>query len=117
MTTFISQIIVRSNQLSLHTEMGSNMTEESSLESKVTQLSKKIDDQGKFTRALVLICTGTILAVHMWTVTETFTAIPAVVLSSVMENMELLIKEYRALDTVTAKQERAEGSSQNKTIK
>lgn len=53
------------------------MTENSSLESKIDALSKKIDSQARFTRSVVLLCTTAIVGVVLYIFTEVMSTIPA----------------------------------------
>ena len=53
------------------------MADGSSFETSLAQLSKKIDEQARFTRSVVIICTLTILGVVFYTMTEMFSSLPA----------------------------------------
>jgi hypothetical protein len=53
----------------------------STLEGKIDALSKKIDNQSRFTRSVILLCTAAILAVVFYTITEVLSTLPASIVS------------------------------------
>lgn len=91
------------------------MTEESSFEGKLAQLTKRIDDQARFTRTLVVVCTAAVLAVNMWIVTETFSSLPTMIIASLMENMDVISRQYKALEESGSKNAPAGTTSQSTT--
>jgi len=63
-----------------------------------SQLSKKIDDQARFTRAVVIICTLAILGVMFYTLTSIVTTLPGLVLAHFMGNLEQVVMEYKLVE-------------------
>lgn len=75
------------------------MGDGSSFETSLAQLSKKIDEQARFTRSVVIICTLTILGVVFYTMTEMFSSLPANIVLYFMGNMEKIVYEWKAIET------------------
>ncbi|HNB24750.1 MAG TPA: hypothetical protein PKZ32_20180 [Candidatus Melainabacteria bacterium] len=75
------------------------MGDGSSFETSIAQLSKKIDEQARFTRSVVIICTLTILGVVFYTMTEMFSSMPANIVLHFMGNMEKIVYEWKAIET------------------
>lgn len=71
-----------------------NMTEESSFESKLNQLTKHIDDQARFTRTVVVVSTAAILGVMAYALTETVSYIPRLVVAEYMASMDTIISQW-----------------------
>jgi len=74
------------------------MVDGSSFETSLAQLSKKIDEQARFTRSVVIICTLTILGVVFYTMTEMFSSLPANCVLHFMGNMEKIVYEWKAIE-------------------
>jgi hypothetical protein len=74
------------------------MADGSSFETSIAQLSKKIDEQARFTRSVVIICTLTILGVVFYTMTEMFSSMPANIVLHFMGNMEKIVYEWKAIE-------------------
>lgn len=75
------------------------MSDGSSFETSLAQLSKKIDEQARFTRSVVIICTLTILGVVFYTMTEMFSSLPANIVLHFMGNMEKIVYEWKAIES------------------
>lgn len=67
-------------------------------ETALAQLSKKIDEQARFTRSVTIICTLTILGVVFYTMTEMFSSLPANIVLHFMGNMEKIVYEWKAIE-------------------
>jgi hypothetical protein len=76
------------------------MAEETSLESTVNQLTKRIDDQARFTRTVVVVCTTAILGVMFYMLTILFSDMPYMFVARYMENLEAIVKQWRAIDAL-----------------
>lgn len=74
------------------------MADGSSFETGLAQLSKKIDEQARFTRSVTIICTLTILGVVFYTMTEMFSSMPANIVLHFMGNMEKIVYEWKAIE-------------------
>lgn len=74
------------------------MTEGTSLESKIAVLAKRIDDQARFTRAVVVICSTAVLGVMFYMMTEIFSTLPAVILTNALGSMDKLVYMWRATE-------------------
>ena len=83
------------------------MTEDSSLDSKIAQLTKRIDDQARFTRTLVVVCTASIMGVFFYLLTELYGHYPLFTFNFFMQNMDKLYYEWRAIDVLQKRQESA----------
>lgn len=75
------------------------MADGSAIETAVAQLSKKIDEQARFTRSVVIICTLTVLGVVFYTMTEMFSSMPANIVMHFMGNMEKIVSEWKLIET------------------
>jgi hypothetical protein len=72
------------------------MTEGSSLENKIAQLSKHMDDQSRFTRTLVVVCTTAVMGVLFYMLTEVFTTLPSVVVTTYLGQMDTIVTMWNA---------------------
>jgi hypothetical protein len=82
-------------------DSGTNLKPEITMES----LSKKIDDQFRFTRSVIFLCTCLILGVVFYILVQLYEGIPEMVIARFMSNMEPLVKEARAADSNIRRQE------------
>ncbi len=57
------------------------MSQEGNLSEQIGALSKKIEDQGRFTRVLVMLCTSAIAAIMFYLTTEVVSSLPMLQLS------------------------------------
>ena len=72
---------------------------DSGTEITIAILAKKIDDQARFTRSVVIICTLAVLGVMFYTLTEVFTSLPQAVVLHYMANLEPIVKEWHAAES------------------
>jgi hypothetical protein len=87
------------------------MTTGSGDESILAQLSKKIDDQMRFTRIVFVLCTLAIVGVLYFTMTSELAVLPDLVLTRFMGNMEPLVNEWKLAEMAVMKK-RATGQPQ-----
>lgn len=57
------------------------MSQEGNLSEQISSLSKKIEDQARFTRVLVLLCTSAMAAIMFYLTTEVVSSLPMIQLS------------------------------------
>ncbi|MBX9877368.1 MAG: hypothetical protein K2Y22_02835 [Candidatus Obscuribacterales bacterium] len=57
------------------------MSQEGNVSEQLSALSKKIEDQSRFTRVLVLMCTSAIAAIMFYLTTEVVSSLPMLQLS------------------------------------
>ena len=60
----------------------------------LAQLSKKIDEESRFTRVVCALCTLAIVGVLYYTMTSAIAVFPDLVLAKIMGNMQPLAKQY-----------------------
>jgi hypothetical protein len=77
------------------------MADHNTLEGKLEVLSKKVDNQARFTRGVILLCTSAILAANFYTITELLAILPASIMS-VTENYCKAIRSASARPSVTS---------------
>jgi hypothetical protein len=66
----------------------------------VTQLaalSKKIDDQERFTRSIMVVCTVSVLALMFYTLTATYSNLPSTMVFYFMGNLEKIVTEWNLI--------------------
>jgi hypothetical protein len=63
-------------------------------------LSKKIDDQARFTRAVTIICTLAIIAVVFYSLTSLVSVLPGLVLADFMGNLEQVQTQWKLIENV-----------------
>ena len=78
--------------------MRGNMTEATELEKCFAQLSKRLEQQSRFTRSVTVICTLLILGVVFYTSTTMISVVPQLIVANLMGNMEQLAQEWRLID-------------------
>ena len=71
---------------------------EGTLESKIAQLAKRIDDQARFTRAVTVICTTAILGVMFYTLTQMFGNLPGVIVTNFLGQMDTIVLMWDATE-------------------
>ena len=75
---------------------------DSGMEMTLQALAKKVDEQARFTRSVVIICTLTILGVTFYTLTEMFSNLPSMVILQYMSNLEKIVYEWNSIQqTIT----------------
>jgi hypothetical protein len=83
------------------------MTQGSGDENILAQLSKKIDDQARFSRIVVVLCTLTIVGILYFIMTSEIQVLPDLVMTRIMGNMETLVVEWHLVETAVAKKRAA----------
>ena len=83
------------------------MTQGSGDESILAQLSKKIDDQARFTRIVFVFCTLAVVGVLYFTMTSELAVLPDLVLTRFMGNMEPLVSEWKLAEIAVLKKRQA----------
>ena len=73
------------------------MADESALETQVGQLTKRIDDQARFTRTVVVVCTTAILGVMFYMLTVIFSDLSYVFIARYMENLDKIAFQWKAI--------------------
>jgi len=71
------------------------MAEDSSIEQKLAELAKSVQDQSRFTRAILLVCTSAMMAVAFWSIVQTITILPSAVVVQFMNEMPSIVKQWR----------------------
>lgn len=71
------------------------MAEDSSLEQKVAELSKQVQDQSRFTRAIVLVCTAATMGVLFWIVVQVFSLLPGAIMLQYMTNLPNVVAQWK----------------------
>jgi hypothetical protein len=78
------------------------MADGSSFETSLEQIGKKIDEQARFTRSVVIICTLSILGVTHYTLIEIYGSLPANCVMHFMGNMEKIVAEWKLIEASMA---------------
>ncbi|MBZ0189811.1 MAG: hypothetical protein K8F91_26435 [Candidatus Obscuribacterales bacterium] len=73
---------------------------DSDLDERLTQLSQKVDDQFRFTRNVLVLCTLTIIGVMVFTVTQIFNSLPSQIILNYMSNLDQIVAEWKACEFV-----------------
>lgn len=73
----------------------------------LAQLAKRIEDQGRFTRTIIISCTLGILALFFYAITEIYTTLPQAVVLHYMANVEPIVREWRIAESNLNRQEAA----------
>ncbi len=73
------------------------MAEETALETQVGQLTKRIDDQARYTRTVVVVCTTAILGVMFYMLTVIFSDLSYVFIARYMENLDKIVFQWKAI--------------------
>ncbi len=79
------------------------MTEATEVEKVLAHLSKRIEEQSRFTRSVTVICTLLILGVSCYTSTTMITVMPSLIVANLMGNMEQLVQQWKLIDKNTRK--------------
>lgn len=73
------------------------MTEGTSANSNA-DLIKRIEDQARFTRAVVVICTAAVLGVMFVSMTWIFSYLPTLLNASMLSNLQNVVYEWHAIE-------------------
>lgn len=74
------------------------MAEETSLEGQLAQLTRRIDDQARFTRTVVVVCTTAILGVMFYMLTIVFAELPYVFMVRYIESLDKIVYQWRTIE-------------------
>lgn len=66
----------------------------------INQLIKRIDDQARFTRTLVVVCTASIMGVFFYLLTELYGHFPVFTFNYFLENLDKIHGEWNGLDLI-----------------
>jgi len=83
----------------------------------VAQVVKKIDQSSVLTRLVVVICCLTVLASMFYTLTSLVQVLPEIVVAKVIGNVDLLRREWHALDKLEVLREQAKLKEKEKEKK
>lgn len=79
------------------------MADDSTLEAKIADLTKTIQDQARFTRAVVLMCAGAVLGMTIWSMTEIVSLLPATVVGQFMTQMPIIVTQWNYINNTANK--------------
>ncbi len=68
----------------------------------VSQLTKKIDDQHRFTRIVTVLCCLAVIGCMSYAISSLVYAMPDLVMAKFMSNMESLHTEWKTMERVPA---------------
>jgi hypothetical protein len=77
----------------------------------LAELAKKIDDQSRFTRSLMIICTLIIVGFGIVALIETFNGIPSATVMQYMANLDSIVKEWDLAQASIARSKGTSGST------
>ena len=66
-------------------------------------LAKKVEDQDRFNRVIVIVCTLSVMGVMFFSLTEMFTNLPGTIILTYMGNLEKIVKEWDVIQSLEAK--------------
>lgn len=75
-------------------------------EEQLAQLSKKVDDQFRFTRTVIVLCTLVNLGLLIFTILATFQSLPSQVNAHYMSNLEPVVRLWHQYEKLMESQER-----------
>jgi len=70
------------------------------------QLSKKVDDQFRFTRTVIVLCTLVNLGLVIFTILATFQSLPSQVNAHYMSNLEPVVRLWHQYERLMESQQR-----------
>ncbi len=68
----------------------------------ISQLSKKIDDQARFTRIVTALCCLAVIGCMFYALSAMISSMPDLMLAKVLSNVENIHTEWVAIDKFTA---------------
>ncbi len=74
------------------------MSDGSGPEITLAQLARKIDEQSRFIRSLILVCVILIVGVQFYTFTELFHSLPPFLILKYMERLPNIVEEWKAIE-------------------
>ena len=78
---------------------------EREIEEKFSELNQKIEDQFRFTRNVIALCTLTVIGVFIFTITTAIDSLPTRVIFHYMSNLDNIVAEWKACETVQNKRQ------------
>ena len=72
----------------------------------LTELSKRIDSQSRYTRVLVIVCCLVVVGIVFYSLTATITTLPDLMLAKVLGNIEIIQNEWKIADKVAVKKDK-----------
>lgn len=81
------------------------MSSENELEKQFALLSKKVDEQFRFTRTVIVLCTLVNLGLLIFTILATFQSLPSQVNAHYMSNLEPVVRLWRQYEALLTSQE------------
>ncbi len=84
---------------------------EGSVETKIAQLAKRIDDQARFTRTVTVVCAIALGGIIMYSDTEIFGYLPTLMITSAIARFDTIVPIWRATE---ARLERISAEGQSK---
>lgn len=82
------------------------------LEEQFAILSKKVDEQFKFTRYVVVLCTLVTIGLMIFTVLMTFESLPTQITLHFMSNLEPIVVQWRSIEMIQKAKDEARVRSQ-----
>ncbi len=79
------------------------MAEETSLETKLAELAKHVQDQARFTRAITVVCTAAVMGVLFWMIVQVFTLMPDMVIAKYMAALPQIVVQWHFTETASSK--------------
>ncbi|MDZ4835493.1 MAG: hypothetical protein SGJ27_17095 [Candidatus Melainabacteria bacterium] len=71
-------------------------------------LNKKVDDQFRFTRSVIVLCTLAHLGLTIFTILATFQSLPSQMTAQYMSNLEPVVRLWRQYEMLLDNQERVQ---------
>jgi len=82
------------------------------LEEQFAQLAKKVDEQFRFTRTVIVLCTLANLGLLIFTILATFQSLPSQINAHYMSNLEPVVRLWHQYDSMLKAQEQAKSAPQ-----
>ncbi|SRR5579883_2147045 len=87
------------------------------LEEQIAQLAKRVDEQFKFTRTVIVLCTLVTIGLTIFTVLLTFESMPAQITFYCMSNMEPIVKQWKQVEAAFEAQKARSAAKQKELNK
>ncbi|MBX3074269.1 hypothetical protein KF913_10100 [Candidatus Obscuribacterales bacterium] len=81
-------------------------SKDKTLDEQFAQLSKKVDDQFRFTRTVIVLCTLVNLGLVIFTILATFQSLPSQVNAHYMSNLEPVVRLWHQYERLMESQQR-----------
>lgn len=76
---------------------------ETSLDEKIAELSKRIQDQARFTRAIVLVCAAAMIGALFFSTVQIFSLLPTAVVLQYMDKMPEIVAQWKVTEVTKAR--------------